>query len=561
MGVQEQLDDALARIKVIEQERDAFKTAAKNEEVARIAAEGRIPLPRAHGPSDEFASPPKKAQKKRKISSRPDPRYSLTTMEIESSVATELEIEELNDRVRWEKQRADRAAERIEFLEAECQMQCCPCGRSKSRPQGSPGTSQRHITQPSPKSAEEVVVPEVEKPVEEPVEAHVEEPVEEPVEEHVEEPVEKLVGEPVDETIEEPFEEHVEEPVEDNLEEHVKEQIEEHVKELVEKPVKVFIEEPVEEPIEDYAVVPEEPSPHQEEKMQDVVASPFRPELYPEPELAPPQSKKEPRRSTVFCPKEGIFRTVSEQEAETLEAQKEAEVIITDVPLAEDLEPPAPVEHEYVPEYVSEYVPEPEPGHEIETKLRMYARTPSVDPPTFALLGQQRISLMSLLNAPHHDAHEAPVSRIAMVPDLVDAHSHGHDEGQPVENEIRGSSYDFESRESLEPRPHTSATLYTTVTTTVPVRDEKFQRESSSSSLSEKLRTPSHGSDASFDTTNPALTPTMTREQALAKIRERRGRARSAANGMATPHKKMLQGKDRREMSAPTARTGGKTRS
>jgi hypothetical protein len=49
----------------------------------------------------------------------------------------------------------------------------------------------------------------------------------------------------------------------------------------------------------------------------------------------------------------------------------------------------------------------------------------------------------------------------------------------------------------------------------------------------------------------------MTREQALAKIRERRGRARSAVNGTATPHKKMVQGKDRRDMSAPTARMAG----
>ncbi len=46
VGLQEKLDQALERIKVLEQERDAFKSLAKSEEdVARIAAEGMLPLP------------------------------------------------------------------------------------------------------------------------------------------------------------------------------------------------------------------------------------------------------------------------------------------------------------------------------------------------------------------------------------------------------------------------------------------------------------------------------------------------------------------------------------
>lgn len=492
MGVQEQLEEALARIKVVEQERDAFKTAAENEEVARIAAEGRIPLPRTQDPNDEFASPPKKGLKKRKISGKQEPRYSLSTMEIESSVEAELETEELNDRLQWEKQRADRAMERIEFLEAECQMQCGPYGRP--RPRVSLGSSQRQAKEPTSEAAEVTPTPVVEEPAEEPVE----------------EPAQRLV--------------------------------------------------------EAYAVVPEESPAREEEEMQGAIPSHSRPELQPGLELAPPVSKKGPRRSTIFCPKEGIFRTVSEQEAEALEAQKEAEVIITDVPSAEDPEPPTPVEAEFEPS--PEYEPSPEhvPEHELEPELEtnplMYARTPSVDPPTFALLGQQRTSLLSLLNAPHNDAHEAPVPRIPMVPDPADANADAdaNFEDRPEETKSHPRPCNFEPRESLEPRPHTSATLYTTVTTTIPLHDENSYRESSSS-LSEKLRTPSNSSNASFDTKNPALTPTMTREQALAKIRERRGRARSAANGTATPHKKMIQGKDRRDMSAPTGRTGGKTRS
>ena len=483
VGVQEQLEEALARIKVVEQERDAFKTAAKNEEVARIAAEGRIPLPRPLDPHDEFASPPKKGPKKRKVSGyHQEPRYSLSTMEIDSSVAAELEIEELNDRVQWEKQRADRALERVEFLEAECQMACGPHGRPRSR--AHLGLSQRRGRESSPKEAG-VSVPAV---------------VEQPAAE-----------EPSDESSQEPAEERA-------------------------------------------PVHKESPAP-EDEAMQDISASPGFPERQPVPELAPPVSKKGPRRSTIFCPKEGIFRTVSEQEAEALEAHEQARVVSTDVAITEGQEPPSPIDTEFKqesePELELEPEPEPEPEPELEQNLRMYARTPSVEPPAYALLGHQRTSLLSLLNAPHADAHQAPVPRIPMVPDATDAH--GNDVDRRDQSEEKNEDYEFEPRESLEPRPHTSATLYTTVTTTVPIRDDR----ESSSSLSEKLRTPSNSSNASFDTTNPALTPTMTREQALAKIRERRGRARSAANGTATPHKKMVQGKDRRDMSAPTAKMAG----
>src|ERR1700712_1877004 len=61
VGVQEELAQMQEQIKLVEQERDALRTIAKNEEIARIAAEGRIPLP-VSPQDDEFASP-KKARK------------------------------------------------------------------------------------------------------------------------------------------------------------------------------------------------------------------------------------------------------------------------------------------------------------------------------------------------------------------------------------------------------------------------------------------------------------------------------------------------------------------
>lgn len=419
--------------------------------------------------------------KKRKISNQ-EPRYSLSTMEIESSAASEMEIEELTTQVLWERQRAERAEEMIEFLKAECEMHCCPCSKSKVK---SVSGSPEHI-----KAS----------------------PAAEPAEELSAEASEELAEEVVEEVIEEPMEPTEPTPAIEVQDEVITEQARPEIDQEMDTPR------------------PASPRRSPSPKLHQIAR--------PMPDLAPPKSKKEPRRSTIFYPKEGIFRTVSEQEAAAMEAQGEPDVRVQHAPAEIESEPPTPVEVE------------------TPADARMYARTPSAEPPAYALLAQERTSLLSLLDAPHNQAHNGPVPSIPMVSDTVDDrvcndqqvedNRHSEPRPQPVE-----------PRESPEPRPHTSATLYTmTTTTTVPVRDENSQRESSSS-FGEKLRTPSSGSNASFDLNNPALTPTMTREQALAKIRERRGRAKSAAQGAATPHKKMIQGKDRRDLSAPTSKARG----
>lgn len=395
VGVQEQLDKALERVMVVEQERDAFKTAAKNEEVARIAAEGRLPLPLSEDPNDEFASP------RKATAGAKEPRVSLSTMEILSSAASEMEIEELTTQLVWERQRADRAQEMVEFLQAECKMHCCPCSKTAT----TATTRGRASLSPPQKRRRES---------------------------------------------------------------------------------------------SECRVDDEEPSAPR-------VVEPERPP-------AGVKSKKEPRRSTIFCPREGIFRTVSEQEAAALEAAEMEARRVEDETAA-----------------AAPHVVDTEPM-DTEADVRMYARTPSADPPAFALLSNDRTSLQSLLNAPHggHLSAEPPAG--------------------PGRDDDGGGNGRAPAAAPAPPRPHTSAKAYT-VTTTVPVRDE---RASSSSSFSERLRTPSGGSDASFDHTNPALTPTMTREEALAKIRERRGRVRSAQAAAAAPPK-ASRAPDRRGVSAPTA--------
>ncbi|KAK0389800.1 hypothetical protein NLU13_3373 [Sarocladium strictum] len=436
VGVQEQLEQALERIKIVEQERDAFKTAAQNEEVARIAAEGRIPLPRNEDPEDEFASPKKPAKAKRKSGLRmaQNSRVSLSAVEILSSEASELEIEDLQFQVQAERQRAERAQEMVEFLQAECQMHCCPCSREKPQ------------TSVSPQKPE--------------------------------------------------FEE---EQYRDSVIVH-------------------------DAPADSMQVdVEEVESAHDEEvsRSQRHIprGSPMVEEM--EPDLLMPRSRKEPRRSTIFCPKEGIFRTVSEQEAEALQVH------------LQEMEETQADEYDMQAEELEADV---EPDYEPEPEARFYARTPSVEPPAFALLAQQRTSLLSLLDAPSGETYSAPLPTIPSIPTMPDT------EDEPITpaeqyDQDRHHQHDYqdEDEDDLEPikRPHTSTATYsvTTTTTTVPVRDETRQL---SSSFGDKLRTPSSSSNASFDLNNPALTPTMTREQALAKIRERRGRARSVEKKTAT---------------------------
>jgi multidrug efflux pump subunit AcrA (membrane-fusion protein) len=111
VGVQEELSQMQEQVKLVEQERDALRTIAKNEEIARIAAEGRIPLPPSNE-NDEFASPKKT-------------RMSLDLVTVISSAASEEELDNLRMMLEWEQQRANRAHDRVEFLEMECRLNCC----------------------------------------------------------------------------------------------------------------------------------------------------------------------------------------------------------------------------------------------------------------------------------------------------------------------------------------------------------------------------------------------------------------------------------------------------
>lgn len=102
--LQQELATAIEKIKIAEQERDAFKDAAKSEEAARIAAEGRISLP-----TTKNASAP------------------LLEVEAVSSEASEEEIEQLREELAAARYHVDTAYDLIAYMDLECRFNCCSC--------------------------------------------------------------------------------------------------------------------------------------------------------------------------------------------------------------------------------------------------------------------------------------------------------------------------------------------------------------------------------------------------------------------------------------------------
>ncbi|KAG5947945.1 hypothetical protein E4U59_006195 [Claviceps monticola] len=482
VGVQEQLDKALEHIKIVEQERDAFKTAAKNEEVARIAAEGRLPLPVSNDPIEELESPEKERIKylapPKRGKGQNAHRVSLSTMEIMSSAASEMEIEELSTKVLWERQRADRAQEMIEFLQAECQMHLCSCSRDNDSRKSveAPQKRRRMSMEQEDQKRRRLSTEDEEHTI------LVKEGTASPA--HSQRAAsQSCSGSSRLSLPRSPLREE-QEPSQPEL-----------VAKLAYEPVAVA--EPTVEARPEYEPMVEQGAEKKHPRLQHI------------------KSKKEPRRSTIFCRKEGIFRTVSEQEAAAFEAAQEEvaqkEAVMTSAPAVQEQEIPATTETERSP--------------------RNYARTPSVEPPTFALIGRpERNSLDFLLleNPNDDDAQSRPVSPPSIPTAASDEPARASASSSAA---VQPRKRTMSPRESLVSRAHSTSTSSFTVTTTVPLREDTAR---SSSAFNERLRTPSHGSTASFDSSDPAMTPTMTREQALAKIRERRGRARSAAQAATT---------------------------
>jgi hypothetical protein len=120
VGVQEELEEARRRMQVTEEERDALKRSLKEEEVARVAAEGKISLPVSAQP-DEFSSPRKPRRESAKENVNPEGFDDL--LEID-------ELAELKEEVRREKKWRIEAQDLIKFMHIECQFGHCSCQRA-----------------------------------------------------------------------------------------------------------------------------------------------------------------------------------------------------------------------------------------------------------------------------------------------------------------------------------------------------------------------------------------------------------------------------------------------
>ncbi|KAL9089780.1 MAG: hypothetical protein Q9165_005574 [Trypethelium subeluteriae] len=120
VGLQEDLAKMQECIKIIEEERDALKTTLKEEEVARIAAEGRIALPTSkESQDDEFASR-KKSPAKRRVMDLSEDKENVSPQRA-------VEIKHFREELAKERSKRMKVEETIEFMKMECQFERCSC--------------------------------------------------------------------------------------------------------------------------------------------------------------------------------------------------------------------------------------------------------------------------------------------------------------------------------------------------------------------------------------------------------------------------------------------------
>ncbi len=170
-----------------------------------------------------------------------------------------------------------------------------------------------------------------------------------------------------------------------------------------------------------------------------------------------------------------------------------------------------------------------------------YARTPSCEPPSTAIIPEVNTSLLSLIEGyPNPSESESDDTFITHHP------KHHH----------RRS---FSAQEA----PTYAVPSHTENSVLAPISTSTFHTISTTTRI--PLAPPVDITPPAAAVPTDALSPTMSREEALAQIRERRGRARSLAQGTVTPRKPIggVEGgmagsmTEKRDFSAPAVRSGG----
>jgi hypothetical protein len=120
VGVQEEYQKAFERIKILEEERESLKQSLKEEEVSRIAAEGRIALPPTAEDDDaDLLSSPTKSPRKIVRSSDSEKENVVPKKAIQ--------LKSLQEELAHERRLRQKAQDQVEFMKMECQFQCCSC--------------------------------------------------------------------------------------------------------------------------------------------------------------------------------------------------------------------------------------------------------------------------------------------------------------------------------------------------------------------------------------------------------------------------------------------------
>ena len=127
VGVEQELEEMKQKIKLVEEERDALRTSLKEEEVARIAAEGKIPLP-GSDIVDEFSSPKKSRPHSESNASG---KENVDPAEFENRPTLTEELSILKGELEVQKNYRKQAEDVVHLMKLECQLRQCICCRTQ----------------------------------------------------------------------------------------------------------------------------------------------------------------------------------------------------------------------------------------------------------------------------------------------------------------------------------------------------------------------------------------------------------------------------------------------
>ena len=126
VGLQEELDRLTHQLRLAQEEKDGLKTSLKEQEVARIAAEGMIPIPTS--PEVEDFPSPKKSKPHSRMNSE---KENVDPVVVENSGASLLIM--VKEELELERQMRAKAHDMIDFMKMECQFRCCSCRLAESQ--------------------------------------------------------------------------------------------------------------------------------------------------------------------------------------------------------------------------------------------------------------------------------------------------------------------------------------------------------------------------------------------------------------------------------------------